>query len=178
VEEAEPAGYRWVRAWDLAASSNKGDWTVGLKLGLGPDNRLCVGDIIRFRDGPSEVERVMVATAQRDGVGTTISLPQDPGQAGLAQISYLSRALLGYSVNATRETGEKSVRAMPAAAQVNAGNVCVIRNAKWNGGFLDELASFPAGTYDDQVDAFSRATSELVVTFRPAKAVRWSYMER
>ena len=178
VEEAEPAGYRWVRAWDLAASTNKGDWTVGLKMGVGPDRRLCVGDIVRFRGGPSEVERVMVATAQRDGSGTMISLPQDPGQAGLAQISYLSRALLGYSVNATRETGEKSVRAMPAAAQVNAGNVFMTRNAKWNGAFLDELACFPVGTYDDQVDAFSRAASELIVTLKPARAVRWPHLER
>jgi predicted phage terminase large subunit-like protein len=178
VVEAEPGGYQWVRAWDLAASSNKGDWTVGLKLGVGPDRRLCVGDIVRFRGGPSEVERVLVATAQRDGSGTMISLPQDPGQAGLSQVSYLSRALFGYSLNATRETGEKTVRAMPAAAQVNVGNVSMARNATWNGSFVDELASFPAGTYDDQVDAFSRAVSELVVAMKPAKAVRYSYLER
>jgi predicted phage terminase large subunit-like protein len=178
VEEAEPGGYRWVRAWDLAASCNKGDWTVGLKLGLGPDRRLCVGDIVRFRGGPSEVERVMLATAQRDGVGTMISLPQDPGQAGLSQVSYLARALFGYPLNATRETGEKSVRAMPAAAQVNSGNVAMARNARWNDAFLDELASFPAGTYDDQVDAFSRAVSELIVAVKPVKSVRWPHMER
>jgi predicted phage terminase large subunit-like protein len=178
VVQAEPGGYQWVRAWDLAASSNKGDWTVGLKLGVGPDRRLCVGDIVRFRGGPSEVERVLVATAQRDGSGTMISLPQDPGQAGLSQVSYLSRALFGYSLNATRETGEKTVRAMPAAAQVNVGNVSMARNATWNGSFVDELASFPAGTYDDQVDAFSRAVSELVVAMKPAKAVRYSYLER
>jgi predicted phage terminase large subunit-like protein len=178
VDETEPAGYRWVRAWDLAASSNKGDWTVGLKLGIGPDNRLCVGDIVRFRGGPAEVERIMVATAQRDGTGTTISLPQDPGQAGLSQIAYLTRALLGYSVNATRETGEKSVRAMPAAAQVNAGNVSMTRSIGWNAAFVDELSSFPAGTYDDQVDAFSRATSALISALNPTRAVRLSHMER
>jgi predicted phage terminase large subunit-like protein len=120
----------------------------------------------------------MTATAQRDGIGTLISLPQDPGQAGLAQVSYLSRALFGFSINATRESGEKTVRAMPAAAQVNAGNVSMARSASWNDAFLDELASFPAGTYDDQVDAFSRAVSELVVALNPAKSVRLPHMER
>ncbi len=178
VQEAEPAGYRWVRGWDLAASSNRGDWTVGLKLGMGPDRRLCIGDIVRLRGGPAEVERAMVATAQRDGVETLVSLPQDPGQAGLSQVSYLSRALLGFSINATRETGEKAVRAMPAAAQVNAGNVAMVRDARWNGAFLDELASFPAGTYDDQVDAFSRAAAELIVAVKSARALRWTHMER
>lgn len=178
VEEAEPAGYRWVRAWDLAASRNKGDWTVGLKLGMAADRRLCVGDIVRFRGDPSEVERVMVATAQRDGAATIICLPQDPGQAGLSQVSYLSRALIGFSLNATRETGEKSVRAMPAAAQVNAGNVSMLRNPQWNDTFIDELASFPAGTCDDQVDALSRAVSELTAAVKPARAVRLPYMER
>jgi predicted phage terminase large subunit-like protein len=178
MEETEPAGFRWIRAWDLAASSNKGDWTVGLKLGKGPDRRLCVGDIVRFRGGPSEVERVMVATAERDGVGTLISLPKDPGQAGVSQVSYLSRALLGFSLNATRESGEKAVRAMPAAAQVNVGNVSMIRNAAWNDAFIDELASFPAGTYDDQVDAFSRAAAEFIATVRPTTFERLSHMER
>jgi predicted phage terminase large subunit-like protein len=178
VVDAEPAGYRWVRAWDLAASSNKGDWTVGLKLGIGPDRRLCIGDIVRFRGGPAEVERVIVATAQRDGAGVMISLPQDPGQAGVAQVSYLARALMGFSMNASRETGDKELRAMPAAAQVNVGNVSMVRNAKWNDPLLDELASFPTGTYDDQVDAFSRAASELVVAVKPARTVRFSHMER
>lgn len=176
--DAEPAQYRWVRAWDLAASGNRGDWTVGLKLGIGPDKRLCVGDVVRFRSGPSEVERILVATAQRDGIGTIVSLPQDPGQAGLAQVSYLSRALIGYVVHSTRETGDKAVRAMPAAAQVNAGNVMFVRNPRWNDALIDELSGFPSGTHDDQVDALSRAVSELMATVNPAKAMRSSHMER
>lgn len=178
VLETEPAGYRWVRAWDLAASSNRGDFTVGLKLGISSDRRLCVGDINRFRGGPAEVEQAIVTTAKRDGMATRISLPQDPGQAGAAQISYLSRALLGYSVTATRESGDKLTRAMPAAAQVNTGNVSIVGNRQWNDAFADELGTFPTGTYDDQVDAFSRAVNELVVSGKPTHHLRFSLMER
>jgi predicted phage terminase large subunit-like protein len=178
VVPCEPSGYRWVRAWDLAASHAKGDWTVGLKLGTGPDKTLCVSNIIRFRGGPSEVERAISMTARRDGVGTTISIPQDPGQAGVAQVAYLSRSLVGHIIKATRETGSKQTRALPAAAQVNVGNVSLVEDNRWNDIFLDELASFPSGTYDDQVDALSRAILALVSDIKPAYSLRTSFMER
>ncbi len=178
VLETEPAGYQWVRAWDLAASSNRGDFTVGLKLGIGADRRLCIGDIQRLRGDPAEVERVIAATAAHDGVGTRISLPQDPGQAGAAQILYLTRSLLGFSVKATRESGDKLTRAMPAAAQVNAGNVWMVASTQWNDAFVDELTTFPKGIYDDQVDALSRAIIELVAETKPTHRIQFSFMER
>ena len=53
--EAEPAGFNWVRAWDLAASHGKGDFTAGLKLGIGPAKHLVIGDVVRLRGGPDEV---------------------------------------------------------------------------------------------------------------------------
>jgi predicted phage terminase large subunit-like protein len=58
-------------------------------------------------------------------------------------------------------SGEKATRAAPVAAQVNVGNVSMIR-AGWNRKFVEELASFPNGTHDDQVDALSDAYVRLV----------------
>lgn len=156
--DAEPAGVKWVRCWDFGATQGAGDWTVGVKLGQ-KDGRTTVADVVRLRGSPEEVERALVATASRDGTGVTIGLPQDPGQAGKAQVQYLTRQLSGYTVRSSPESGDKALRAEPFASQVNVGNVSLVRGA-WNLAFMDELRVFPNGQHDDQVDAASRAFFE------------------
>ena len=162
-----PALARAIRAWDLAASlpgaRKNPDYTVGLKLGVTSENQLIVLDVIRFQDSPAQVEARIRATAIADGVGTILALPQDPGQAGAAQIAMLTRGLVGFHVIATPETGAKVTRAMPAATQVDAGNLTMLA-APWNENFLAEIAAFPDSTKDDQVDALSRAVNTLATT--------------
>lgn len=80
---------------------------------------------------PWEVERRILETAQMDGIGTDVLLPQDPGQAGKAQVQYLTRQLSGSVVRSSPETGSKELRASPFASQVAAGNVSILR-ADWN----------------------------------------------
>jgi predicted phage terminase large subunit-like protein len=63
-------------------------------------------------------------------------------------------------------TGSKEVRAMPFAAQCEAGNVKLLRGP-WNVAYLDELTSFPFGTNDDQVDASSGGFNKLAKARRP-----------
>lgn len=96
--------------------------------------------------------------AAQDGPGVKISIPQDPGQAGKAQVLAFTRSLAGYMIESSPETGDKATRAYPAASQVNGGNMAMVQ-AGWNAAFRDELAAFPSGTKDDQVDALSRAFS-------------------
>ncbi len=176
VLDAAPAGGTTVRAWDLAATAATGtrdpDWTAGVKLQRTGDNRYVVLDVVRFRGGPDDVERAILATAQQDGHGVRIGLPQDPGQAGKQQILYLTRLLSGFSVDSSPETGDKSTRAAPVASQANVGNLSVVR-ASWNRTFLDELTGFPAAAKDDQVDALSRAFSMvgLATPFRIPSSV-------
>jgi len=162
-----PALKRTIRAWDLAAASpapgRDPDYTVGLKLGLTDGKEVIVLDIVRLRATPGEVERKIAETAKHDGTGTMIALPKDPGQAGVAQVAYLTRSLLGYKIDASPETGSKTSRAMPAAAQMDAGNVLLLAGP-WNLNFLRELNAFPDSDKDDQVDAFSRAVNTLATT--------------
>jgi predicted phage terminase large subunit-like protein len=153
-------GIRWVRAWDLA-STTTGDWTVGAKLGRLPDGRYLIADMVRVRCGPDERDATLVNTAARDGRSVRIGIPQDPGQAGKTQALYLTRALSGYRVKTSPESGDKVTRAEPLAAQVNVGNVLMLRGA-WNDALIDEMRMFPNGTHDDQIDALSRAFGELL----------------
>lgn len=154
-----------VRAWDLAATESSGtsnaDWTVGVKMRRDTGGGYIIEDVQRARLDADGVEKLIVATARADGRNVPISLPQDPGQAGKAQVQYLTRKLAGFSVSSSPETGSKATRAMPFAAQVNAGNVQLV-SAPWNYAYKNELRSFPAGTKDDQVDASSRAFIALL----------------
>jgi len=179
--DAVPGDARMVRAWDLAATEaghgTDPDWTVGLKLAAAPDGRMMVVDVVRFRGGPHEVADCILQTAQRDGRAVTIGLPQDPGQAGKQQVAWLSRQLAGFAVVASPETGSKLVRALPVAAQVEAGRLSLLR-AAWNQPLLAELRDFPHGRKDDQVDALARAHAMLAQTGRPARQLRVSLLQR
>jgi predicted phage terminase large subunit-like protein len=162
VVGAAPAGTQWVRAWDLAATdSATAAWTAGVKMGKAPDGRFYIDDVRRIQGSPADVERLIVATASQDGQLVRGSLPQDPGQAGKAQVQYLIRQLAGFVYSASPETGDKETRAAPLAAQAEAGNVSLIQG-DWNQAFIDEAATFPRGKFKDQIDAASRAFSELL----------------
>ena len=174
AEELAPllADAERVRAWDLAASEARDgsdpDWTVGVNLARTRAGGFVVLDVQRLRRGPAAVEAATCATAVRDGGAVTIGLPQDPGQAGRAQIRHLVRQLAGFRVRASTEAGSKESRAAPVVSQIEAGNLS-LAHGPWNATLLEELEAFPVGAKDDQVDALSRAFAMLT---RPAPAAR------
>lgn len=172
---------RVVRAWDLASTAATNgtdpDWTVGLKLLADPAGRYVVLDIVRLRGSPHDVVTTIVSTAQRDGRSVSIGLPEDPGQAGKAQVAYFVGLLVGYYVTSSRETGSKMTRAMPVASQVEARNVALVQS-RWNHAFLDELRDFPGGRKDDQVDALSRAFSMLTQSGSASRRLNTTHLAR
>jgi predicted phage terminase large subunit-like protein len=161
VIDALPAeNIQWVRGWDLASTTD-GDYTAGVRLGRLPDNRFVIADVVRLRAGPDRRDAALINTAALDGHRTKQSIPQDPGQAGKTQVLYLTRAMVGYTVLSSPESGDKVTRAEPVAAQINVGNVSMLRG-DWNAAFVAELRMFPNGKNDDQVDGLSRAFAELI----------------
>ncbi|KQY78639.1 terminase [Ensifer sp. Root142] len=165
VVDAIPAGARWMRGWDLGATpkteSNDPDWTAGSKIGKLPDGRYIVAHHCRDRLSPSGVERLIKNTAEADGKDTQISLPQDPGQAGKSQVTNLTKMLAGFTVRATPESGDKITRFSPFSAQVEAGNVLVLRGP-WNEAWFSSLEGFPEAAHDDDADSTSRAFNALL----------------
>ena len=162
IVDFAPAGTRWARGWDLAATDNNtAAYTAGALVGISPAGKIYVGDMVRFRGDPFMVEKTLVATAKSDGYMVPGSLPQDPGQSGKFQVNYLVSKLLGYDYTFSTESGDKATRAAPLAAQAAAGNVFLVAGT-WNNAFLSEAETFPAGRYKDQVDACSRAFARLL----------------
>jgi predicted phage terminase large subunit-like protein len=153
------------RAWDLAATlptdaTPDPDWTAGPKIGLRSNGRYVVLDVRRDRLRADDVRTLIRQTAEIDGRGVRIKLPQDPGQAGKAQAESMVRMLAGFAVQASPVVGDKVTRAEPFAAQWQAGNVDIVAG-HWNEAFLAELEAFPDGKHDDQVDAAADAFASL-----------------
>lgn len=171
---------QWCRGYDLAATDeSKAAFTVGAKVGMCADGRIVIADIERYRANPGEVESRILACANRDGYGVNISIPQDPGQAGKSQVRAFAALLNGYNARFSPESGSKENRAIPLAAQVEVGNVLVVRGP-WNDAFLAEAGLFPNSEFKDQVDALSRAYDYLLqhkgpkLALVPAQVVHFS----
>ncbi|HEY5350508.1 MAG TPA: phage terminase large subunit [Candidatus Lustribacter sp.] len=140
---------------DLATSAaSTADYTVIGTFALLPRRELIVLDIVRDRiPGPQQLDVVRSLCAKWrpfkigiEAVAYQLSFVQAAVQAGLPADA-LKRA-----------RGEsKETRAYTAATRYEIGMVWHPRTAPWLGDFEAELISFPAGTYDDQVDVVSDA---------------------
>lgn len=164
VTHVPQAPDRTVRGWDFAATEQKvgldPDWTVGLQLAkVGPT--IYITDMKRFQGTPQTVEARLRRAAESDGVACEQHIPQDPGQAGKSQVSYLTAQLAGFIVKHSTESGSKLTRAEAVAAQAEAGNIKIVQG-HWNEHLLYELTVFPNGRFDDVVDALSRAFHGII----------------
>jgi predicted phage terminase large subunit-like protein len=155
-----PAGMKWCRYWDLAATAD-GDWTAGCLLGLSNDGEWYIADVRRIRATPKQVEQFIRGTAEEDGRAVPIRMEQEPGSSGVMAIdTYRRRVLVGFDFRADKKVGSKEVRANPVSSAAEAGMVHILAG-RWNRDFLDEAALFPNGAHDDQIDALTGAFSYL-----------------
>lgn len=162
-----PAGiWKWVRFWDVAATKDGGDYTVGTLIGQHPrEAQWFVVDVVRGQWGPEEVDAIIKQTADADrakGRHVQIREEQEPGASGVSVIAARRKLLAGYDYKGIRSTGEKQIRWNPFATQVNAGNVFLLAGA-WCADFIDELAKVPGAENDDQADSSSGAFSEIAL---------------
>lgn len=158
-----------IRYWDRAATkpsetNRDPDYTVGLKLNRYEDGTWVVSDIVRVRESPLNVEKVVRNTATQDGFGCIVAIEQDPGSAGVADADNYVRLLAGFNIRVRKPSKDKVTRALPVSAQCEHGNVKLLKGS-WNDSFLNELENFPDASHDDQVDAFSGAFNELATGF-------------
>lgn len=151
------------RAWDLAATET-GDYAVGLLLARDRNNRLWrVEDVVRVRAEPAKLEKILAATALRDGPMMPQVIEQESGSAGkFAMRDLRTRIFHGSPVFAMPTTGNKLTRARLAASIVAASEM-EMAPAEWNREFISELVGFGGEQpHDDQVDALAHAVHWLV----------------
>lgn len=156
------------RGWDLAATSEdeNGDpaYTAGVLMAVLKNNRYAILDVINMRLAAGEVLSLIKNTAISDRASygyVKVRIPQDPGQAGKSQAAFFVSELAGFDVSARTETGDKTFRATPVAAQWQHGFFDVVQG-EWNDDYFSQLESFPDSKFKDMVDATSSAFDELV----------------
>lgn len=167
IVDVLPPVTSWVRAWDLAGTKGGGSFTAGVLMGRHKGGYV-IADVQRAQLSPGDVQRLIKETAALDASTygqnrkerVKVRMPQDPGQAGKAQVVDYTKLLDGYVVRFVPPTGDKTMRATPFAVQVEGGRVSMLK-ADWNDAFLGELRLFPAGRFKDQTDAASDAYAEL-----------------
>lgn len=170
-----PAEYVARRGWDTAATEGGGDWTVGGKM-LAPvsttiqngirtrelDGRYLITDVRREQLGPDGVDKLMLVTAQADGIECTQVEEREGGSSGKAVTTARARAMKGLAYEEKTKHTNKVIYSKPFRAQVNAGNVWLPKGASWTQGLIARLAAFPGKEPDDEIDALSTAFNALI----------------
>jgi len=170
VVEQRPGQARRVRYWDKAATEGGGARSAGVLIARTEQGLYYIEDVVCGQWSALKREQIMRATAERDGREVAIWTEQEPGSGGKESAEASVRNLAGFSVHTDRVSGSKCERAAPLAAQCEADNVKIVRGA-WNQRYLEELCSFPLGSFADQVDASSGAFNKL------ARKRQWSIAE-
>lgn len=170
-----PANAIRVRYWDKAASANDGCFTVGLLMARDKRGIYYIEDIVRGQWSPHVRNQIMLQTAAKDASKYDHSvltyIEQEGGGDGKTVSDQLITMLSEFPVyrdvvsgarwkmkgNVRLPHDAKVRRALPFAAQAEAGNVRLVDGAWDAGDYLDELMMFPEYAYADQVDASSGA---------------------
>jgi predicted phage terminase large subunit-like protein len=173
-----PRGGQRIRYWDQASTPGGGDYSVGTLMLRDAMGRFIIESVIRGQWSPAERRDIMLKTANMDankyGNEVVIYVEQEAGSGGKEQMDQNVNLLAGFPVYRDRVAGSgqkksqgvmlpnqaKIVRAMPYAAQVENGNVYLVRS-KWNEPFISEHVGFPYSTFDDQVDTGSGCINKL-----------------
>ena len=160
-----------IRSWDKAGTQGGGAYTAGVLMHKMKDGRYCVEDVQRAQLSMASREKMMRETAEKDAQSDhgapQIWIEAEPGSGGKDSAKFTVQNLAGYDVRVDKVSGSgsKAMRAEPFAAQVEVGNIVLVRGP-WNNEYIAELRNFPAGTYKDQVDASSMAFNKLAMKNR------------
>lgn len=118
---------------------------------IGPDKFLL--DQIRDKLSFSETVKAILDLVAKHPLARA-KLIEDKAN-GSAVIDVLKKKVPG--IIAVDPEGGKEARAAAISPEVEAGNVFVPLHAPWVADYLEELAAFPNGAHDDQVDQTSQA---------------------
>lgn len=150
------------RFWDCAATPGGGDYSVGLRVHK-IDNHFYNDHMVRGQFGPADLDRIIRETVEMDGHEVAQVFEVEPGSAGKRVMQYLRQLLAGYKLFEDRPTGDKYVRALPAARHASNGRVHLVKGPHV-GAVIEEVCAFtgkPGDKHDDIVDTLSGAVNFL-----------------
>ena len=169
-----PAFECTIHSWDVAATKDGGDWTVCLKFGLARSPSFDILDLIEIVRIRVELPDVREAIVTHDAVDKPALIVMDGNGIGLGVFQDLKRRGLGNilpggAMGRSNTEGLKAERLRLAMMNLYDGRVRIPNAMAGLEGLLSELALFPDGKHDDQVDALSVIGASLERVVRMAR---------
>ncbi len=141
-----------VQSWDTAMVPGEGnDYSVGLTWGLlGP--RLYLLDVYRDQVNYPDLRRAVVMLRRKFGAAMVIV---EEAGSGISIHQDLKADRADWIFQAPVK-GDKAWRLARQSAKIEAGHVYLPKEAPWLSTFEKEIAAFPNGKHDDQVDSLTQ----------------------
>ncbi len=151
-----PPDLKWKRGYDLGISKNAtADYTASLRIAFDrPGNMYIDGGFRRRIEYPEQRRYILGRIADERDTQHGVELSAN-GNAVIQDLRR-ERAVQGRMLRGVKVKGDKVTQALPWIALAEEGRIFLVRG-HWNEEFIDEAASFPQGTHDDQIDAVSIA---------------------
>lgn len=145
---------RIIQSWDCAAKAKEhNDYSACTTWGVTFKNDIYLLNVLRARLEYPELKRKLRQLAEQFRPGVVLI---EDTSAGTQLIQELQRE--GFSrVKAVKPKGDKIMRIMAQTPMMEDGRVFIPGDAPWLDPYLHELAMFPRGKFDDQVDSTSQA---------------------
>ena len=143
-------------ASDYAVTSQGGDYTVHIVVGVDESHNIYILDLWRAQTTPEEwVDSFCDLVLQ----WKPLRWGEESGQIIKSVGPFLQRRMTERQAYCAREpyssTRDKATRARSIQARMAMGKVFWPRHQPWLGDMMHEMLRFPAGVHDDMVDALS-----------------------
>ena len=151
-----PPGLKWYRGYDLAVSTKtSADYTASVRIAQDAQGNIYIADMFRMRAEYPEQRKFIIERMQAEK-NTEHGIEEALHGKAIVQDLRRERHLTRQAFRGVKVTADKMTRAAAWASRAEEGKVILVRGS-WIPDFLEELAHFPNGRYDDQIDAVSVA---------------------
>ena len=151
---------------DLAASvKTSADWTVVSAWAISPAGDLILLDRARARVKEGDHWPLARPLMERWALDTVFV-----EQSFISATMVIDATAAGIPVQPVNADTDKVTRALPATTRVKAGRAWFPAGVPWLDEWCDELAAFPGGANDDQVDTFSYAARVQAAHWLPTES--------
>lgn len=162
-----PQFTRLVQSWDTAfKTGSDNDYSVCTTWGVATFGYFLLG-LWRGRVEFPELKKQMASQAEVWSPAAILVEDQASGQSLIQELKWQT----ALPIVAIRPDRDKLSRAQAVTPIIEAGKVYLPQGASWRHQFIDELASFPTGLYDDVVDSTTQALNFI---HRPKQTHSWS----
>jgi predicted phage terminase large subunit-like protein len=164
---APPTNLKWKRGYDLAVSTKTAaSYTASFRCAFDTDGSLYIDGGFRARiEYPDQrrfiIERILAEPTTEHGIELALH-----GQAIIQDLRREPR-IRAHLLRGVAVEDDKITRSLTWAPLAEEGKLVLVKGP-WNEAFIEEACGFPAGAFDDQIDAVSLAV-EMLKT-KPRKA--------